>query len=99
MTTQARRFTSLLLSTALFGAISVIAATGAASGANVVTPRLTATESSLSFGEATLGTYVGPQSFTMTNNSAPTTVTLVFSGAAADDFAQSTEISDDDIPF
>jgi hypothetical protein len=87
MTTQARRFISLLLSTVLFGAISVIAATGAVSGANVVAPRLTATESSLSFGEATLGTYVGPQSFTMTNNSAPTTVTLVFSGAGADDFA------------
>jgi hypothetical protein len=87
MTTQARRFTSLLLSTVLFGALSLVAATGTASAAGAVAPRLTTTQSSLSFDDATLGTYVGPQSFTMTNSSAQATITLVFSGAAADDFA------------
>ena len=45
------------------------------------------TTSSLSFGEATLGTYVGPQNFTMTNTTgANLTVTFAFSGAAANDF-------------
>jgi len=91
MTTQARRFTSLLLCTALFGALSLGAATAVSSGAGAVAPRLTATESSLSFGEVTLGTYAGPQSFTMTSTSGPTTVTLALSGAAADDFAWSFE--------
>ena len=87
MTTEARRFTSLLLCTALVGALSLVAATGVASGAGAVAPRLTTTVSSLSFDEATLGTFVGPQSFTMTNSSAQTTITLDFSGDAADDFA------------
>jgi hypothetical protein len=91
MTTHARRFISLLLCTALFGALPVGAATAVSSGAGAVAPRLTATQSSLSFGEVTLGNYVGPQSFTMTNTSGPTTVALVLSGAAADDFAWSFE--------
>ncbi len=51
-------------------------------------PKLTATTTSLAFGEATLGTYVGPQSFTMANNNGSSeTVTLAFTGAAANDWA------------
>jgi hypothetical protein len=87
MTTRARRFSSVLLCTTLLGTLSLVAATGVASGAAAVAPRLTTTVNTLSFGETTLGTYVGPQSFTMTNSSTPTTITLDFSGAAADDFA------------
>ena len=87
MTMHLRRRTSLLLCTVLCAALSVVAGVGVAS-AGALQPRLTTTTSSLSFGEATLGTYVGPQSFTMTNTTgANLTVTFVFSGPAANDWA------------
>jgi hypothetical protein len=88
VTTQLRRITSALLCTVLFGTVSVVAGVGAASSAGGLQPRLTTTTSSLNFGEATLGTYVGPQSFTMTNTTgANLTVTFAFSGPAANDWA------------
>jgi hypothetical protein len=84
MTTAIRRFTSLLLCSILLGALSLIAA----GSAGATGPALTVSTSTLSFGEATLGTYVGPQSFTMTNTTgSELTVTFSFSGAAANDFA------------
>ena len=92
MTMHLRRCTSLLLCTVLCAALSVVAAVGAASSAGALQPRLTTTTSSLNFGEATLGTYVGPQSFTMTNTTgANLTVTFAFSGPAANDWAWSFE--------
>jgi hypothetical protein len=88
MTPKFRRSASLLVSTLLLGTLSLLAAGTTASAAGPAQPKLTATTTSLTFGEATLGTYVGPQSFTMTNNNGSSeTVTLVFSGPAADDWA------------
>jgi hypothetical protein len=92
MTTQVRRYTSVLLCAVLFGALSLIAVADTTGSAGALQPRLTTTTSSLSFGEATLGTYVGPQSFTMTNSTgANLTVTFAFNGPAANDWAWSFE--------
>ena len=91
MTTRMRRSISLALCTILGGALSLVAAAGAGSAAGAASPRaLQVSTSALTFGEATLGTYVGPQSLTMTNTSSSAqTVTLAFSGSAANDYAWS----------
>ena len=92
MTMHLRRCTSLLLCTcSSCAALSSWRAVGMASSAGALQPRLTTTASSLSFGEATLGTYVGPQDLHHDEHRpAPTSrVTFAFSGPAANDWAWS----------
>jgi len=72
----------------MLGAVPVVAlGAGTATPADATVPTLTVSPTSLSFGEATLGTFVGPMKFTMTNTSgAPDTVSFVPTGSAANDF-------------
>jgi len=71
----------------VLGAVPVIAASSSSTPAGALPPALSVSTTNLSFGEATLGTFVGPMKFTMTNTSAaPDTVTFGFSGNGSDDF-------------
>ena len=88
MKTRVQQWGALGLSAALLGALSILTSGGLASSAGATAPSLTASPTNLALGEATLGTYVGPSSFTMNNtSSAAITVTFSFSGAGADDYA------------
>jgi hypothetical protein len=92
MTALVRRMSSLRVCATLFGALFLVAATGLPNSVGAVEPALTASATSLNFGEATLGTFVGPQSFTMTNNSSNAlTLTLAISGADANDWVPAFE--------
>ena len=88
MSTRGQRWTSLALSSILCGGLTLVGALGTSGNAGAMVPALGVTPSLLSFGEATLGTYAGPISFTMTNSSSSAiTVTFGFSGTGADDYA------------
>jgi hypothetical protein len=79
----------------LCGGLSLVAATGTGDSAGAVSPALSVTPTNLNFGEVTLGDVIGPQSFTVTNNSpGPDTITnIVATGSGADDFLGAPEAS------
>ena len=88
MSTRGQRWTSLALSSILCGGLTLVGALGTSGNAGAMVPALGVTPSLLSLGEATLGTYAGPISFTMTIfSSSAITVTFGFSGTGADDYA------------
>jgi hypothetical protein len=75
----------------LCGGLLLVGAVGVGSSAGAAGPALAVTPSSLSFGEITLGTFTGPTTFTVTNNSStPDTINVVdgisYSGVGADDY-------------
>ena len=88
MSTRGQRWTSLALCSILCGGLTLVGALSTSGTAGATVPALGVTPGTLSFGEATLGTYVGPMPFTMTNSSGSAiTVTFSFSGAGTDDYA------------
>ncbi len=90
---RAHRWAALTIASVVLGATPVVALGASSSppaGAATVSHflgTLTVSPTSLSFGEATLGTFVGPVKFTMTNGSASVdTVSFVPTGPAANDY-------------
>ena len=90
---RAHRWAALTIASVVLGATPVVAlgaSSGPPAGAATVSHflgTLTVSPTSLSFGEATLGTFVGPMKFTMTNGSASVdTVSFVPTGPAANDY-------------
>ncbi len=89
---RVHRWAVLGLAGAALSAASIVLDAGTTTPAGALPPALSVSATSLNFGETTLGTYVGPMKFTMTNTSAtPDTVTFGFSGNGANDFPWSFE--------
>jgi hypothetical protein len=87
MKTRVRRWTSLALCSILGGALSFVVVAGSGSGAGATPVALSVSPTSLSFGEATLGNFLGPMTFTMTNSSVTSdTVTFNYTGTGAHDY-------------
>ncbi len=89
---RAQRRAALAFASVLLGAVPVVAlgaGTGSTAGAASVSHAvgLSVNPTSLSFGEATLGTFVGPLTFILTNNGPSSdTVSFLPTGPAANDF-------------